>query len=209
MSLSTILIVLVFVVLLVYLNTRTKPAPKPSPSTPTPPPSVTTTQTPVVPTPKPSPTPPPPAGPKVYEMIDFENPRLSVNNETLTGSRMLVLPDSKRANELRKRFDAKNVLDRIEFHEGSNVIEVYRVVSDNVYTYMFPDAKSDENIIKLVTQVSEDPSSKRPKKNDPPTKMSKPVGVPPELISAIQSLEVSYSKRKSSTGPRAIDTHSS
>ena len=134
---------------------------------------------------------------------------MSVNNKILAGSRLLILPDSKRTNELRKRFNAKNVLDRIRFNEDSNVIEVYRVVSDNVYTYMFPDAKSDEIIIQLVTQVSEDPSGTKVPKTSTNKMPQMVVGVPAELIASIRGLEVLYSKRKSSTGPKAIDTHSS
>lgn len=216
MSLSTILIVFVFVVLLVWLskqNAKPKSAPALSaPSVPTPKVTVTPPSVPSVPSPPSVPSVPsvlPAARPKVYEMIDFENPRMSVNNKILAGSRLLILPDSKRTNELRKRFNAKNVLDRIRFNEDSNVIEVYRVVSDNVYTYMFPDAKSDEIIIQLVTQVSEDPSGTKVPKTSTNKMPQMVVGVPAELIASIRGLEVLYSKRKSSTGPKAIDTHSS
>ncbi len=210
MSLSTILIVIVFVVLLVYLF-KQNAEPKPTQRAPTPP-TAHPVPTPKPPVSQPAPVvvPVSPPGPKMYEMIDFENPRISVNNKMIPGSRLLILQDSKRANELRKRFNAKSVLDRIEFHDDDlNVIEVYRVVSDNVYTYMFPDANSDDFIIQLVTQVSEDPSeTKLPKKYEPTNKKTLTVGVPPDLSSVIQGLEGLYAKRKSSTGPKAIDTHS-
>lgn len=150
------------------------------------------------------------AAPRTFELIDFTTePRLRVGSNVLQGNKMMILWDSERINQLRKQFQVKNVLDRIEFKEGPNVIEVYRGVSDNLYTFVFPDANTDE-VIQLNEKFSEDPSEKKvtPKKEKTMWKEDTSINIPPELIETIRQLDVTYSKRQSASGPKAVDTHS-
>jgi hypothetical protein len=105
------------------------------------------------------------------------------------------------------------VLDRMEFREGSNVIEVYRTVSsDSVSTFVFPRADSDDDIIEIKMQISEDPSdmkSPHKQKHNLDVFKKQAIMIPDDMIATIRNLEASYSTRQSSSGPRAIDTHSS
>jgi hypothetical protein len=148
-----------------------------------------------------------------FELVDIENPKLRVNSDVLKGTKTMIKWDSKRVHEMRKRFQIMRVLDRMEFHEGSNLIEVYRAVStDSVSTFVFPRVDSDDEIIELKTQISEDPSdtkSPHKQKHNLDVFKKQDILIPNDMIATIRDLETSYSTRQSSSGPRAIDTHSS
>lgn len=150
---------------------------------------------------------------KTFELVDIENPKLRVNSDIFQGTKTVIQWDSKRVNEMRKRFQIMRVLDRMEFREGSNVIEVYRTVSsDSVSTFVFPRADSDDDIIEIKMQISEDPSdtkSPHKQKHNLDVFKKQAIMIPDDMIATIRNLEVSYSTRQSSSGPRAIDTHSS
>lgn len=149
-----------------------------------------------------------------YELVDYVNPKLKVGTTVLHGTRSLVVWDSARVNQLRRDFRVSNVLDRMTFEQDTtNVIDVYRAVSDNVYTYVFPNAQTDELIQLKSPTFSDDPTESTARQQN-----KKPMGktvdtttlnIPPELIAKVQELEKTYTTRQSSSGPRAIDTHSS
>lgn len=211
MSSWVILAVLVIVGLL-YMSAVGKKADKPHvvPKKHEQPPTVPTQPTPPATTPT-APVPVVQKGPKTYEVIDFMNPKLRVGTDVLNGTKGIIVWDSPRVNQLRKDFHVKNVIDRTDFEEGTkNRIEVYRAVSDNVYTYVFPDANTDE-VIQLKMQVQEDPSmSNTPKKAKAVEQEDTTSSyIPPGLIAKVKEFEKTYALRQSSSGPKAIDTHSS
>jgi hypothetical protein len=150
---------------------------------------------------------------KTYELVDAETPALRVGPDVLKGSKKLISWDSSRVHLLRNRFGALRILDRMEFQEGPNVIEVYRVVSSESLTvFVFPRADSNEDVIELKTQIgSEDPSDTPRQKARKADRDSTPqmVGIPSNLTERIRELDLTYSQRQTSSGPRAVDTHSS
>ncbi len=141
---------------------------------------------------------------------DLATNKLRIGSEVLEGSKTLIVWDSKRVNELRKRFQVMQVLDRVEFRQGTNVIEVYRAVSDKLSTYVFPRADSDDEIVELKTEIPED-TTKSPYRQKPNLDVFKKqeILIPADMIETIRALETTYSTRQASSGPKAIDTHSS
>jgi hypothetical protein len=213
MSTSQILTILALIVLLVWYFRRSasmkEDVVQPVPEEPQNPIIKPTTPAPII---TPQPLPSEPSKPKSFELIDIENPKLRVNSDVLKGTKKVVVWDSKRVSELRKRFQVIRILDQIEFQEGSNVIEVYRVVAtESLSTFVFPRADSDDDIIELKTKISEDPSKAASKQKQKPEMnifRQQVIGIPDDMIERIRELDVSYSKRQASSGPKAIDTHS-
>lgn len=153
-----------------------------------------------------------------FELIDFMSPRLKVeglnNMRVLEGNNRIVVWDSPRVNLLRKRFDVKNVMQRLEFREGDNTIEVYRALAnEQVVTFVFPHENNDSDIIPLmIRSTSDDPSdtsSRNKTKGVLDVMKEEPENVPSDLIPLIRDLQSSYATRQSSSGPKAIDTHRS
>jgi hypothetical protein len=153
----------------------------------------------------------------VFELIDFMTPRLKVGGNTmrvLEGNNRIVVWDSPRVNLLRKQFNVKNVMQRLEFREGDNTIEVYRALADDrVVTFVFPHENDDSDIIPLmIRSTSDDPSetsSRNKTKGVLDVTKTDTDNVPSDLIPLIRDLQSSYATRQSSSGPKAIDTHRS
>lgn len=158
------------------------------------------------------------SSPTVFELIDFMSPRLKVEGlgtmRVLEGNNRIVVWDSPRVNLLRKRFDVKNVMQRLEFHEGDNTIEVYRALAnEQVVTFVFPHENDDSDMIPLmIRSTSDDPSetsSRNKTKGVLDVTKTDTENVPSDLIPLIRDLQSSYATRQSSSGPKAIDTHRS
>ena len=155
--------------------------------------------------------------PAVFELIDFMSPRLKVEGKTmrvLEGNNRIIVWDSQRVNLLRKKFNVKNVMQRLEFREGDNIIEVYRALADDhIVTFVFPRENDDSDIIPLMTRsTTDDPSetsSRNKKKGVLDVMKEEPENVPSDLLPLIRDLQSSYATRQSSSGPKSIDTHRS
>lgn len=150
----------------------------------------------------------------VFELLDFMTPRLKVGVKMLEGNNRIVVWDSPRVNLLRKQFNVKNVMQRLEFREGDNTIEVYRALADDrVVTFVFPRENDDSDIIPLlIRSTTDDPSetsSRNKTKGVLDVTKTDTDNVPSDLIPLIRDLQSSYATRQSSSGPKAIDTHRS
>lgn len=151
-----------------------------------------------------------------FELVDYLKPTLRTDTgDVLYGSNKMVVWDSARVNTLRRKFQVQNVLQRLEFVAGGNVIEVYRAVNNTgLDTYVFPHEGDDDYAIQIETQkTSDDPSETKSTHKILMDKMnvflSDESMVPPALIPMIRNLEASYKTRQASAGPKAVDTHRS
>lgn len=153
-----------------------------------------------------------------YKLLNYLEPLLRTNrNDTLKGTNKLVVWDSKRVNTLRREYNVKNVLQRLEFVDetNGNTIEVYRAVTETgLDTFVFPERDADETVILLERERSlDDPSETRSTQKIPMDKMnvflSDESTIPAELVPMIRDLESSYKARQASSGPKAVDTHRS
>ena len=150
-----------------------------------------------------------------FELIDFMTPRLKKDMRVIEGSNRIIVWDSPRVNLLRKQFQVKNVMQRLEFQdEAAGKIEVYRALADDrVVSFVFPNENDDSDIIPLLPRSTSDDPSGTPSRNKEKSVLdvtkAEPDNVPSDLLPLIRDLQMSYAARQSSSGPKAVDTHRS